>query len=382
MKLLYLHGTPLDSESANVIQVINMCEAFAQHELDVVLAIPNPNNKNITTVSAVTKQFGYKPNFEIVTYKKITILNRLNTLGTYFGAKKILKKYNYDIDLCYVRSHLLLKLAIKMGIPTIYESHNYLLHNTIKFLDHLWRKSLIKDACDKKLLKFITISQALANYWEKNGVPQQKILALQDGFNSKSFTQSKSRTEARKLLDLPIDKKIVVYAGRLYADREPERIIQLAENFPSTLFVVVGGPEKERKLLSDKTSNMNVQNILWIGQVSHSKVKDYLFAADILLMIWSKKVPTINYFSSLKMFEYMAAGRVIVGQAYPTVKEVLQDGKSAYLANPDSFDDLVHKTNLALQEEYPSEIAHNAQKLAFNEYSWSSRALKIISNLT
>jgi hypothetical protein len=36
-------------------------------------------------------------------------------------------------------------------------------------------------------LLFITISKALSDYWEKRGVPIQKLLPLHDGFSNLMF---------------------------------------------------------------------------------------------------------------------------------------------------------------------------------------------------
>ena len=50
------------------------------------------------------------------------------------------------------------------------------------------------------------------------------------------------------------------------------------------------------------------------------------------------KVPTINYCSPLKVFEYMASNKLIVADAFVTIKEVLTD--KMYFVKPDDYDDL------------------------------------------
>ena len=129
------------------------------------------------------------------------------------------------------------------------------------------------------------------------------------------------------------------------------------------------------------SKDLGLSNIVFTGHVRHQDVKQYLFAADVLLMIWSRQVPTINYCSPLKMFEYMAAERIIVGHAFPTILEVLKDGEDAYLADPDSFDDLRKKMALALNEEYPNSMAKRARELAMKKYTWQARARAILSFL-
>ncbi len=74
----------------------------------------------------------------------------------------------------------------------------------------------------------------------------------------------------------------------------------------------------------------------------------------------------------------MATGRTIVGHAFPTIKEVLENGKNALLANPNSFDELKNKLNIALTLDEKSEIGRNARILAYQKYSWRQRAISIL----
>ena len=126
---------------------------------------------------------------------------------------------------------------------------------------------------------------------------------------------------------------------------------------------------------------MKLTNLQLTGWLAKEKVKQYLSAADALLMIWTKKVPTINYCSPLKMFEYMAAGRIIVGHAFPTIREVLTDGENACLAEPDSFEDLCNKLSDALYDPNLSQMAAKARDLVLKEYTWQKRAQTIMEKI-
>jgi len=100
----------------------------------------------------------------------------------------------------------------------------------------------------------------------------------------------------------------------------------------------------------------------------------------VLLMIWSRKVRTIHICSPLKMFEYMAAGRVIVGHDFPVIREVL-DEDTAYLADPDSPVDLHARLNAALDEPFPSARASRARKKVLKDYTWEQRARSILASV-
>ncbi len=376
-----MHNTSLDSEKANITSVLFLCDSLSRLGVNVTLAVPESKRlKTVESINSFVEEFiGRQFIFDILTYPKIRLMEKFNVIGSFFAIQKILKQS--QADLCYVRMTLYLSFSIKLGIPVIFESHNSLLHTKYRLLDKFWRKKLINYSATDKLIKFVAISQALADYWAENGISKQKILALHDGFDQHSFKKSLTLKMAREKLGLDDDKKIVTYAGSLYPDRGIDEIIKLAEIFSWVKFIVVGGPLDQKMFFEDIVSKKNIKNIIFTGRVPHAQVKTYLYAADVLLMIWSNRVPTIQYCSPLKMFEYMASGRIIVGHGFPTIKEVLTDGKSAYLSDPDSFDDLAEKLKKALSDAYPSKIADNAKKLAFEHYSWEKRAAEIIKNI-
>ena len=110
-------------------------------------------------------------------------------------------------------------------------------------------------------------------------------------------------------------------------------------------------------------------------------IPDYLQAADVLLMLFTWDVPTIRYCSPLKVFEYMAAGRPIVGEAYPTITEVLKHNQTALLAKPGDFEDLCKNLKVALSGDGTSQMARLAREKAFNKYSWEIRAKSILSSI-
>ena len=373
MKLLYLHSGDIDSYVAPIVQVLHMCSAFARLGVDVTLALPGSDVDKVRR--NITAQIGETPPFKVETFHKITVCGRLSMVGGYLGAAKLLKSAR--IDCCFVRNSVFLNAPLKHNIPTVFEAHNSFIHKHPVW-NAFWRRNLIRNSQHPKLIKFIGISSVLTDLWIKAGVPKEKALALHDAVDARQYAVVEDQKPMRKTLGLPANKKIVAYTGSLYKDRGIESILKLAKIFKDVLFVVVGGPEDKKNLYQEMSKDLGLSNMLFTGYVSHQKVKQYLFAADVLLMIWSRQVPTINYCSPLKMFEYMAAERIIVGHAFPTILEVLKDGEDAYLADPDSFDDLRRKMALALNEEYPSPMAKKARALAMKQHTWQARARAIL----
>jgi len=188
-----------------------------------------------------------------------------------------------------------------------------------------------------------------------------------------------NKNAAREKLNLPIDKTIVTYTGGLYPDREIDNIIKLAKKFPGVYFMVIGGPENNRQYFRKVAQENSVPNINFMGFVEHNTIPQFLYASDILLALWSSKVLTINYCSPLKLFEYMAAGRLILAHDFPTIREVLEDNVDAIFCMPDNFESLKSKLGEVLTRiNDDSNIGENARNKAFELYSWDTRVAKLL----
>lgn len=380
MKILYLHQVPFNNRRANVIQVLQMCQGFAGSDVDVTLALPAHagSNGRDTLLKEIESELGRTPQFDIRCFPKRFFGDAFKGLGAYLGARRLIHHFRGEVDFCFVRSIFLARLALRHGMKVIYESHGSTLHHRLKLLDRIYRKRLIALSKDRNLILFVAISHALANIWKMRGIPGDKIMALHDGVSSEAFQKTIERQEARKRLRMDPDGKIVVYAGSLYQDRSIDTILRLARIHETVRFYVVGGPESGKVRYLRETKEMGLGNVVFTGRIPHSLVKWYLFAADVLLMLWSRQVPTIHICSPLKVFEYMAAERIIVGHGFPTIREVLNDGETAFLSDPDSFEDLKDKLERALQITLPHPMAIRARKKALQSYTWESRAYQII----
>ena len=378
MQLVYLHDNKITSEMANMVQVVSMCDAFASKGVNVELVTPYFKEKIDNPHEYLSCRFEMENRLDLSFYSKIKIFNRLDILGSYFGIRKYLNKKKNKASLYFTRSPLIFSLLANKKLPVIYEAHNSKIHNNIKFFDRYWSKKVIEASQMSSCLAFIPISEKLGDFWREKGVPPQKILPLHDGFNNRMFKEKIPENEARIKLNLPLEKRIVTYTGSLYPNREIENIIELAKYFSKELFIVAGGPQENADLYQSFAKEKKINNINFIGPVEHRKIPLYLFASDVLLAMWSEKVPTINYCSPLKVFEYMAAGRIIVAHAFPTIKEVIRHEENGLLVIPGDFKDLVEKTNIALNNTNLKSIEKQARAEAFENYTWIKRVAKIL----
>jgi len=375
MRILYIHAYALDNGMANGVQVLSMCKEFSKDH-DVYLLSPQSEKNENEIKVFLEKNFDFPITINLLFFNKVVKNRRLSQLITYFSLNSFIEKIKPDF--CFVRNSSYLRACINSKTPTFYEAHNNILHPRFKLFDLFLRKMLIFSSKSSYLIKFISISDSLKDYWVSQDVPKTKTLALHSGFNTSEYENHLSKSEARILTSLPIDAKIAIYTGSLSEDRKIENILFLANQNKDVLFLVIGGSDKQINYYKGLSDDQNITNIKFLGYVNHANIPNYLFSADILLALWSSKVPTINYCSPLKLFEYMASGKLILAHGFPTIKEVLIDGVNGYVVNPDDLNDLNNKFRKAIIDKSINSISIQARKDAFAKYSWSIRVNNII----
>lgn len=366
-KLTYIHTSSLTSKKANLIQVLSMCTAFIDNNIDVTLLLPESKDRSEINVDERIKLKFYSVNNRLPSSIKFTI-----------GLSKFLRKNNLE-GIIFIRQFTMVSPLLKHKYKFIYESHNNNLFSR-RFIDVILKRRLKRIIKNESFLLFFSISGELNKYWnEFFKHSTDKTDFYHDGISHEMFKETMTKEDALAKLDVKKnDKKRVVYAGSLYKDRGINNIVNLAKDFPELDFVVIGGPNSEVPELKSMATELNVNNLEFKGVVKHQEVPTYLYSSDVLLAFWSDKVKTINYCSPLKVFEYMASGRLIVAHAYPTIKEVLNN-QNAILIAPNSYESMKEGVLKAVTINNGSDIAEKAREDVLKKYTWKKRAAYVIN---
>ena len=285
------------------------------------------------------------------------------------------KHIDFSSDILFTRSPLIIFFSVFKKQSIIYEAHNsyFAKQKQLNYVYNIFFRRMFKSSY---LKLFISISDNLNNFWLKKGLPQSKALALHDGttiIGSNDLPQ----------IDLPFNNSnlLVTYTGSLYVDRGLERIIKLARDFKNLNFLIVGGPIENSVKFREECQLENINNILFTGPVPHHTVASYLEKSDILLALWSKKVPTINYCSPLKVFEYMASNKLIIADGFITIKEVLIHNTNSLLVIPDDYESLKENLRKVIKDKSLLQLGHNNSKLIKEKYTWKVRSFKMLERL-
>jgi glycosyltransferase involved in cell wall biosynthesis len=194
-----------------------------------------------------------------------------------------------------------------------------------------------------------------------------------------------SRESAREQTGLPLDRRLIVYTGHVGPHKGTTSLIDLARAIPDAAMVIVGVDEAsdERRWLDDRLHGAGVQNVIAVPRVPLRQVASYLYAADCLV-IPPTSDPLTTYRRTvlpMKIFSYLAAGRPILAPRLPDIQEVLRDGETARLVEPDDAAAAADAVRRLLDDSALASRLSQACRDAARTCTWAARAAMIADTL-
>ncbi|MSR71085.1 MAG: glycosyltransferase [Candidatus Taylorbacteria bacterium] len=371
MKLYYIADVRLPTERAHGLQIMKMCEEFARRGLEVELLIPNKTN-HVDAAADPFEYYGISRIFKIHTVRSFDFLGKTIRMGKilYWLDRAVFlwllrfEKFEEN-SIVYSRDPSFLSCVRGNGYTRVAELHS---------LENISKKNLVL------VDSIVTLTSIMKAELVGQGIFESKILVAPDGVDLDLFGTQISQKEAREKLNLPFDKKIVLYTGHLYSWKGAETLAEAAKEFDeNTLFLFVGGvePEFSRFIAQYK----NIANIRALSFQKHERIPLYMKAADILVLPNSaKSLMSRSYTSPLKLFEYMASGRPIVASDLPSIREVLSE-KNAVLATPDDAHSFALAIRIITNDQQKARILSGQALQDVEKYTWAKRAEYIISSV-
>ncbi|MBL0062444.1 MAG: glycosyltransferase [bacterium] len=175
-----------------------------------LIALPK---KPLTIAPANSLAIRWASTWSLSPRKKI--LGRMEVLGSVSSTLEALKKHPQD--LIYSRNPWSVAFLTRTGVPFIWEAHEEHVHKRSKFLGAILQWLIVRTSKKPQMVKVVAISDALSKVWEGYGVPRDKLLTAHDGVDLKLFGTVMDKSDARKVLGITNNKKVIVYTGALRA---------------------------------------------------------------------------------------------------------------------------------------------------------------------
>ncbi|PKR84606.1 teichuronic acid biosynthesis protein TuaC [Heyndrickxia camelliae] len=126
-----------------------------------------------------------------------------------------------------------------------------------------------------------------------NDVTGRDSIVLPIGIDLERYQKQEYRKQdLRRRLRIPIDKKLILFVGRLVENKGVFELAQALESLPDEVAVVyVGDGSAAEQLRQNPELN---RRLFLTGQIENERVKEYLLASDVLaLPSYSEGMPTV-----------------------------------------------------------------------------------------
>jgi glycosyltransferase involved in cell wall biosynthesis len=168
------------------------------------------------------------------------------------------------------------------------------------------------------------------------------------------------------------DKFKIIWAGNAKIvwqgiDLIVEAARQLEQTDPDMLFIIIAGESAYHFPM--------LKNLLVLQQVPFTDLQHYLAAADVCLCPYKNQIMGF-YGSSLKCFDYMAAGKPIITTPLGQIKKVISHGVNGIFID-NSVQPLIDSLKMLESDpELRKKLGDNARRSAIEYYNWGRVALE------
>ena len=299
--------------------------------------------------------------FPLPMYPELTLALPRPAIG------EVLEEFNPDI--IHVVNPAVLGLAGIIhskihNIPLVasYHTHlpQYLQHYGLGMLEGLlWE--LLKAAHNQAALNLCT-STAMVEELTARGI--ERVDLWQRGVDTELFHPSLVSDEMRqKLSQNNSEAPLLLYVGRLSAEKEIERIKPILEGIPEARLALVGdGPHREAL-----EKHFVGTNTYFVGYLTGTDLASAFASADAF--VFPSRTETLG----LVLLEAMAAGCPVVAARSGGIPDIVTDGVNGYLFEPKSDDaGAIAATMRLLEEKEEREIIRQNARQEAERWGWSA----------
>ncbi len=368
MRITYLNNSSIPSTNPGSIQVAKTCEAIISLSNKVNLIVPCTGLKE-----SLKNYYGLKFTPNVIKLKFFTSYPR-GIKYYLFSILSVIYGIFLKTELFITRNLFtlfVLKLFKKKAVIEIH--HDLSVESRIvKFL--FYNFDILNSS---NIIKVIAITSAVKKYLIKDLKVDSKKIQVAPSASSINLKFKKLSNNKRYNIG---------YFGSLEASKGSKFIVKLSKIDKNNNYFIYGGNAKQAKRLKEKHKNKNLKVC---GYIPYGKVKFYLSKMDILLMPSNNKLlratggvgNLAKFTSPLKLFDYMASGKLIISSNLKVFKEVIKHNENCIIINNlnvVSWQKVIKK--IRRNKNMYNKIKKNAHLLS-KQYTYLIRAKKILKNI-
>jgi len=221
----------------------------------------------------------------------------------------------------------------------------------------------------KKAQKVVAVSEETKESIEKY-YKRKDVLVILNAVDTNLFLK-KDKLESRKLFNLPKDKKLILFVGRLSYQKSPEMIYELAKKFEKEDVSFV--------FATDRILNWDLKNTIFLLNIPNEKLSYLYSACDVFIL------PSKHEGFAYTLIETMACeipfviskvgGALEIYEKIPELRKFILDN-----LNVDEFYNKI-KEILEMSDAEKNKLSNLARKFVLENCSleiWKEKWIKLI----
>ena len=367
MKVInYILFSSIPSILPSSLQAIKTCESLSKNNYDVTLLKPGTGNKQVS----ISKYYGLKNKVNIKEFSSINSFPRglkfyLYCFYCLFFILKIKNSINItrNFFICYLLLLFRQKVILEIHHDTKVESR--LTKFILKHLNYFNKDNLLNIVAITKSVKKLFIS--------KYKVKPNKITVLPSG--SSIRISSKPKFNYNKRLKIG-------YFGSLSKSKGISTIIKLSKIDKENAYYIFGGSRNEIENLRKKNIN---SNLYFKANVPYIKLPKIMITMDILTIPYTNQIKSAGevddiskYTSPLKLFDYLAVGKMIISSDLKVLREVIDNNNAIFIKNFENIYEWKKIITIAGKNRYKNLILGKNNLVLSKKYDHSTRSKRYL----
>jgi sulfoquinovosyltransferase len=201
-----------------------------------------------------------------------------------------------------------------------------------------------------------------------NGIPRVEV--WRKGIDTERFHPSfKSKEMRAKMTDNHPDDFLMVYVGRLGAEKRLKDIKAMLKKMPNARLCIVGtGPQED-----ELKEHFQGTKTVFTGQLSGDELSNAFASADAFVM------PSDSETLGFVVLESMASGVPVVGAKAGGIPHLIDDSKTSFLVEPGDTDGFVARLKQLQDKKFRKSMGKAARAEA-ERWGWEA-ATSVLRNI-
>jgi len=286
-------------------------------------------------------------------------------------------------DLVYERyslwSYAGMEYAQGAGIPGVLEVNAPLIDEQLAYRELVSRREAeqVADRAFNSASVLIAVSQEVAAYLTAFTAGHVRVFVVPNGVDPRRFSSAVAPAKPRRANEF-----VVGFVGSLKPWHDVHTLVEafalLHQAHPNTRLLIVGdGPLREGVLAQLDQHGLRPFAHL-TGAVAHETVPGWIMSMDAAVAPY-RRLDNF-YFSPLKLFEYMAAGRAIVASDVGQIRSVITAGETGLLCEPGDAQSLADALESVLAKpDLRQTLGEAARQWIGREHTWDSIVQRVLT---